>query len=447
MFLAQTLLRCKQMNLLLKNCKLVITQNPERKILKGYDILVENGKIKEVRKSISAKDYEIEIVDCSKKIALPGLINCHTHSPMILLRGYKDDQLLEDWLKDIWQVEAKLKPKHVEIATLFACIEMIKSGTTCFVDMYFHMNSMLQAVKQAGIRAFLGYGMIDMYDWKVNEEKREKEITETLRWIKKVSEENNSLIRATIAPHAIYTCSQELLEKSNEIAKQYKLFKTIHLAETRKEVHDCWKNYGKRPVEWLDAIGFLDNQTIAFHASWLTKSEINTLAKKGVKVVHCPSSNLKLATGGSFPFREFLEAKATICLGTDGAASNNSLNMFSEMKFAALLQKWFRWNAKEMLAQQALDLATINSANALELNTGSIEVGKEADLILLDAKHYSLQPSTNVVSNLVYSASSEAVSDVIIAGKIVMRDRKIVTIDEEKVQEKFEKTIESLYGC
>jgi len=425
------------MDMLLKNCKVVITQNKDRQILKNVDILITGNKIEKIGKEINTNVDEI--IDCSNKLVMPGLINMHTHSPMILLRGYRDDQELYDWLSDVWAIERKLKPRDIYVGALMACLEMIKTGTICFVDMYFHMNEVARAVEEIGLKAFLGYGMIDMWD----EEKREFEIKETLRFIKSIKDKEN--IKPVVAPHGVYTCSKELLLEAKRISEEFNIPLTIHLSETRKEVYDTWKRYGKRPVEFLEEIGFLGKNVIAFHCSWVTKQEIKILAKSNVTVVSCPTSNMKLATGGAFPYREFKEAGANICLGTDGACSNNSLDMFQEMKFFALMQKWFRWNGKEVTAQECLDLTTVNPAKALNLNSGSVEEGKVADIITLNLDHFSLLPTKNVISNLVYSATGNCVSDVIINGKIIIRDGELLTVNEEKIKEKFEKAVKKLY--
>jgi 5-methylthioadenosine/S-adenosylhomocysteine deaminase len=428
-------------NIVLKGCTYILTQNKDREVLKDCNIIIENGKISSISKSLNKrKNNGYEVIDCKGKIIIPSFINAHTHSAMSLLRGYRDDEELDTWLKAVWSIEKKMSRKDVWVGAMFSILEMIKSGITCFVDMYFHMDEVMKAVESTGMRAYLGYGMID----NENEVKRRKELKEAERFVRSVEKNKNERIKAVIAPHSIYTCSEELLIKSIELAKKYNLFLTMHLAETRSEVWYSIKKYALKPVEFLDKIGFLNKKTLLFHASWLTKGEIRLLEQRGSSVVHCPTSNMKLATGGAFPYREMRECNVNIALGTDGVCSNNSLNIFQEMKNAALLQKWFRWNAKEMVAQEALDMATINPARVLGLNAGSIEVGKYADIILLDANHYSMLPHSSIVSNIVYSANSEAITDVIINGKFVMRDGAIQTLDEEKVKEKFMKRVERL---
>jgi 5-methylthioadenosine/S-adenosylhomocysteine deaminase len=424
-------------SILLKNCRFIVTQNSHREILQNFDILIEDGKICRIGKNLENAE---EVVDCSRRIVMPALFNAHTHSPMTLLRGYRDDQELQPWLQDVWKVEAQMKPDDMYIGALYACMEMAKTGTYCFVDMYFEMEEVAKAANEIGLQAFLGYGMIDLF----SEEKREKEINRTLEFVENVKDKYDG-IYVVLAPHAIYTCSKELLEWVNEYSKEMGLLKTIHLSETRKEVFDCVKQHGVRPVEYLEKIGFLDNKTIIFHGSWVTKEEIKILAKRNVAAVHCPASNMKLATAGAFPMREYLEAGISVMLGTDGACSNNSLDMFREMKLCALLQKWYRWSGEELTAQQTLDLATLTPAKVFGLNSGSIEEGKDATLVFLDIDHYSLRPLRNVVSNIVYSATGNCVTDLLVKGKWVVRNGKLVNADEGKIMEKFERHAEKLY--
>lgn len=424
-------------NLLLKNCRLIVTQNSGREILSNMDILLEDGKITGIGKNI---DSDFSKIDCHDKIAMPALFNGHTHSAMNLLRGYKDDQELHGWLNDIWKVEAKLTPADMRIGALYACMEMAKTGTYCFTDMYFEMEQVAEACNEIGLNAFLGYGMLDLSD----EEKRQKEIEKTKAFVSWLSGRYPG-IEPILAPHAIYTCSSDILEWVRDFSKEKNIFKSIHISETEKEVLDNIQSMNLRPVEYLDSMGFLDNKTTIFHASWINDKEIKILAENGVSAVHCPASNMKLATGGAFPLREYIENHVNICLGTDGASSNNSLDMFMEMKFAALLQKWHRKEATAANAQEILDMATLNPARAFGINSGSIEKGKLANITLLDAKHYSLSPLRNILSNIVYSAPGDAVSELIVNGKLVLNDKKLVNCDEDRIRSDFEEAANRLY--
>jgi len=428
------------MSILIKNVS-ILTQNSRREILRDVDILTEGNRIEKIGKNIRER-AEFKI-DGRGKLAVPGLINTHTHIAMTLFRGYADDAVFwEAWPKRVWPREAKLKADDVYWGSLLGCLEMIKSGTTCFADMYFFMDETARAVKELGIRANLSYGMIDSGDAK----KREKELGVGERFVRDHNNTADGKIQCSFGPHAPYTCSKELLQKSAELAEKYDVLVQIHMSETRKEVFDSIKQHGKRPVEYLDSIGFLSKRIIAAHCVWLTKRETKILGERGVKVSYNPVSNMKLASGGIAPIPEMMESNVCITFGTDGAVSNNSLNLIETMKVGALLQKAHRWDAEILNAQQALDFATINGARALRTDAGSIEIGRLADVILLDLKSPNLIPSHNPVSNFVYSANPSNISEVIINGKLVMKEGKILTVDEGKVLEKAEKVSLDLMG-
>ncbi|MFA5106035.1 MAG: amidohydrolase [Candidatus Micrarchaeia archaeon] len=404
------------------------------------DVLCSNGKIENVGKGILAKaEHKL---DASGKILMPGLSNCHTHAAMSLLRGYCDDMILQDWLeKKIWPAEARMDGKAVRAGTELAALEMIKSGTTFFNDMYFQMDSVLEAAEKSGMRAVLGYGMIDMGD----AAKAKKELAIAKAFAKKAKAAKNTLITASMAPHSPYTCSKELLQESHEFATKEGLPYHIHISETRKEVFDVLDKTGKRPVEYLDSIGVLGKNMVAAHCVWMTLREVELMGRKGAKAILNPGSNLKLASGGVPPLPEMMKAKVGVCLGTDGAASNNSLSMFEAAKYIALLVKNSRWNASIITAKEAFDFATAGGYGAFGLNGGKIEKGALADLILLDAKAPNLNPatkSTNMYAQVVYAGHAGNVTDSIIGGKPVMLDGKILTLDESAVVETANKEYE-----
>ncbi len=394
------------------------------------NVLCEDGKISKVGSGISAKaEHKI---DASGKILMPGFANCHTHVAMNILRGYCDDMTLDNWLtKKIWPAEAKMTKKTVYAGTALANLEMIRGGTTFFNDMYFQMDSVLKATEKSGMRAVRGYGMIDLGD----AAKREKELEIGRKFAKSVIAAKNPLISASMAPHSPYTCSKELLQESFKTSEDLKLPYHIHLSETRKEVFDVLKQTGKRPVEYLDSIGVLGKNIVAAHCVWLTLREIELMGKKGANAILNPGSNLKLASGGVPPVPEMMKSKLGICLGTDGAASNNSLSMFEAAKYIALLVKNSRWDASILTAKEAFDFATEGGYKAFGLNGGVIQEGALADIILLDAKAANLNPQANLYSAVVYAGHAGNVTDSIIGGKPVMLDGKVLTLDEDKTIE------------
>lgn len=428
------------MSILIKNIG-ALTQNNKRDTLRGVDILIEGNKIEKIGKNIK-ENAEFKI-DGRGKLAVPGLVNTHTHLAMTLFRGYADDAVFwEAWPRTVWPREEKLKEDDIYWGSLLGCLEMIRSGTTCFADMYFFMEGTAKAVKESGLRANLSYGMIDSG----NKEKGEKELKVGEKFLKEHNNTADGRIQCSFGPHAPYTCSKELLQKTAKLAEKYDSLIQIHSSETRKEVFDSIKQLGKRPIEYLDSIGFLSERVIAAHCVWLTKRETKILGERGVKVSYNPVSNMKLASGGVAPIPEMMENNVCVTFGTDGAVSNNSLNVLETMKVGALLQKAQRWDARVLNAQEALDFATVNGAKALRLHGGSIEAGKLADMILLELKAPNLIPAHNLASNIVYSANPSNISDAIINGKLVMEEGKILTLDEDEVLEKAERVASDLMG-
>jgi len=423
-------------SLLIKNCDWAVTQNEKREVLRNASILIRDGEIKEIgRPATGAADAEI---DARGKIALPGLINVHTHLSMTLFRGFADDMQLQEWLeRKIWPLEARLTGEACYYGALLGSAEMILSGTTSFVDMYFHMEDVAKAIVESGLRGFLAYGTIDLFD----EARARSERQNVEKFFDFVTKLGNSRIRFALGPHAPYTCSPEILQWSKDFAEKHEAILQIHIAETRREQADFQKQHGTRVVEYLDKIGVLSKNMLAAHCVWLTKGEVGLLAKAGVRVAHCPVSNMKLASGGVAPLPEMLDAGIAVGLGTDGAASNNSLDMFETMKICALLHKAHRWDPTVLNAQKVLDLATIGGARALgaEHDIGSIEVGKRADIILVNARTPRMMPiygKDTVVSDLVYSASSANVDTTIVDGSVLMENREIRSLGVDEILSK-----------
>jgi 5-methylthioadenosine/S-adenosylhomocysteine deaminase len=402
---------------------------------KKQDIFIEGNKIKKIGRNLNLKAKE-KIDGKGEKAALPGLINCHTHSAMTLFRGYGDDLPLKEWLeKKIWPLEAKLTEDDIYWGTKLACLEMIKTGTTTFNDMYWYPGAAIEAVKEMGLRAKIGLIMINFSPMGSKENVK--------KLFKKLEAKNLEVISLSVAPHSIYTVSKENLIWAKNFAKKnnpapYRnevsgagLILHIHLSETEKEAKDCLKKYGLRLVEYLEKIGFLGENCILAHSVWLNDREIKILAKKNCSVVYNPCSNMKLASG-IFPYKKLKKAGVNICLGTDGATSNNSLDVFLEMKFASLLQKVEEMDPTAAPAKEIFEIATKNGAKALKIDAGEIKERKLADLILIDLNQISLLPGHNFISDLVYSANGNCVSDLICNGKILMRDRKIEGEEEIK---------------
>ena len=405
---------------------------------KKADVLIEGNKIAKVAPSITASAEEK--LDASGKLLIPGFINTHTHAAMALLKGVAEDMELDAWLKTIWKCEAKMRPSSVYAGSSLAILEMVKSGTTCFNDMYFHMEETAKAAKQSGMRASLGYGMIDLGD----EKKMKSELAIGESFVKEWHGKGNGRINCAIAPHSIYTCSSELLIKANELSEKHSIPCHIHLSETRKEAFDCLEKSKKRPAYYLDSLGVLSQRTVAAHCVWLTKEEVRLLASKKVSASLNPVSNMKLSSGGAAPMPEMQEFGMNISLGTDGSASNNSLSMFETMKTLGLLQKSIRWDATVAADSAIFEAATAGGARALGIHAGEIKEGKLADLALLNLKASNMAPHHSLTASVVYSAHAGNVSDVIIDGKVIMQNRLMLTMDEEKTVEAAQKEAERL---
>lgn len=418
----------------------IITMDAQRRILERGSVAIKGDKITAVGKDV--QERADTVIDARGKAVLPGLINAHTHLSMTLLRGVADDMPLMEWLETkIWPIEKNLTAQDSYLGALLGCLEMIKSGTTCFADQYFFMQDVARAVEEAGLRAMLSYGIIEMDDPK----RRESELRAGEKLVKTCQGAAGGRIQTMFGPHAAYTCSPECLIQVKELAKKYKVGIHTHISETQDEVDKITKKYGKRPVEHLDSIGFLGPEVLAAHCIWLTEKEIAVIRKQGVKPVHNPVSNMKTASGVA-PVPEMLAAGIPVALGTDGAASNNSLDMFSEMKFAALLSKAHKLDPTALPAQVVLEMATINGAITLGLQDkiGSLEVGKKADIVMVDMKKPHLAPLHNVISHLVYSAVGGDVDTVVVDGKVLMRERRVLTLDEVKVLEETQKAADDL---
>jgi 5-methylthioadenosine/S-adenosylhomocysteine deaminase len=395
------------------------------------NVYIEGNLIADIGTSSPEADYKI---DGKNKAIIPGFINTHTHASMTLLRGYADDMELHEWLeKKIWPVEANLEADDIYWGTKLACLEMIKSGTTCFNDMYYQGQVAVKAVEEMGIRAAISEVYFDLF----NPDLGEKNAKTTLEGIQKLKEIKCERIMPAVGPHAIYTVSGERLSWLKELADKEDLLIHFHLCETKKEIEDFREKNGKKPVPYLEEIGFLDEKLIAVHCVWLDKEDIAILAKHNVKISHNPISNMKLAVGGTLPYNEMKKANLVVSLGTDGAASNNNLDMFDSMKFAAIAQKYNTSDPTIMPANEIFNIATKNGAMALRLNAGEVLEGKLADVILIDLKRADLSPNHDLISSLVYSSNGSCVDTVICDGKILMQGREVQ--GEEEILEEAQK--------
>lgn len=411
----------------------IITVNHSNQVLENHAIAINQGQIIDLLPVAASSQYQAEqIIELADHALMPGLINAHTHSAMALLKGLADDLPLMEWLQQhIWPAEARWAGEEfVYDGTKLAIAEMIRSGTTCFNDMYFFTDASLQAVQEAGIRAALGMIMIDFPTAYANDAAEYLAKGQALH--DKVA--SSPLVSTLFAPHAPYTVSNQSLLDLQDRAQALQVPIHMHVHETAHEVIQALNEQGERPLARLDRLGLLDNHFLAVHMTQLEASEIQLLADKGVHVIHCPESNLKLASGFC-PVAELLEAGVNVALGTDGNASNNDLDMLGEMRTAALLGKAVTHNASAVSATQVLRMATINGATALNLQhiTGSLEVGKAADMIAIDLGKLESLPLYDPISHLVYCTTRDQVSSVWVAGKCLMEQRKLLTLNESEL--------------
>jgi len=424
-------------DILIRGC-IILPMNGKGFIEDGT-LAIKNGKIAFIGKSTSATNVEAEIsIDAKGKAAMPGLINCHTHVTMTLFRGIAEDQPLDTWLKEtIWPLEARLKSEDIYVGALLGCLEMIKSGTTCFADMYFHEDAVAKAVEESGLRGVLAEGIIEAG----NKALGEKMLYESVNFAKSFHGYADDRISAMLGPHAAYSCSPNLLVKISERASELNVGVHLHLAESKVMFEEFEKKYGSSEVEFLDKIGFLKGHVLAAHCINLSDKDMHILSKRGVNVVYVPVANMKLGLGAA-KIKDLTDLGVNVCLGTDGPASNNTLDMLKTVKIAALLQKLTYLNPTVLPAYEALKMATVNGAKALglEKEIGSLEFGKKADIILIDLSKPHMKPLHDIYANIVYSACGSDVDTVIVDGKILMENRQVKTLDEHAVIKEAEKT-------
>ena len=409
--------------LLLKNIELLDTPNGEANV-----IVVEDGKISYIGKDLPDSFAADEVIDGKGMLATAGMVNTHGHVSMTLLRSYADDMALMDWLENkIWPIEAKMNAKDIYWGAMLGIAEMLKSGTTCFADMYCFMDDVARAVAETGIRANLSRGLIGLAPDK------DEKLAENTQLVKDWQGYDNERIRITYGPHAPYTCPIEYLQKVIEAAQANNAEIQMHLCETKGEVENCIKKHGVTPIKLMDQLGMFEQGTIAAHCVYLTEDDMDIMAAKNVRVAHNPQSNLKLASGIA-PVARMLEKGICVGLGTDGASSNNNLDMLEECRAAAMLHKTTTLNPLAVPAAQAWDMATVNGAKVLGFDElGKLSVGQQADIVLWNMHKPYWYPRHNKLSLLVYAANSSDADTVIVNGKVVLQNGSMTLFDEEKI--------------
>jgi 5-methylthioadenosine/S-adenosylhomocysteine deaminase len=413
----------------------VVTMDGARRIIRNGAVAIKSGRIVAVdNTSAIDRNYSArEVVSADGKVVIPGLINGHTHVPMTLFRGLADDLDLQEWLtKYIFPAEARnVNEEFVRVGTRLGLAEMIRSGTTTYCDMYYFEDAIADETFKAGLRGVLGETVIDfpVADNKTNEQ--------AMAYVEKfVSQwKGNALIIPAIAPHAPYTVSEDHLKAIRAFSDRTGAPIVTHISETKREVDDSVKAKGASPIDYLNRIGFLGNRVIAAHVVWPSAEEMGLLKKLGVGIVHNPQSNMKLASGVA-PVPEMLRQDLPVGLGTDGAASNNDLNLWEEMDTAAKLHKVMSKDPKVLTAEEAFEMATLRGARALHLEKeiGSIEKGKRADIVIVDSDDLNQTPFYNIYSDLVYATKAADVRTVIVEGRVIMRDRRLLTLNEETIK-------------
>ena len=386
------------------------------------DIRIDGGRIAQIAPGGTLPVPQFgEVMNCDGKVALPTFVNAHTHAAMTLMRGVCEDRVLEDWLHAIWEIEDRMDSDFVYVGTRIAALEMIRTGTTAFNDQYWYANHAQQAAADAGIRATVGRVVLDNFDPKEAAALRdqcERMYEESKNW--------GPLSAFAANIHSVYTVSEEMILWTTEFARRRGLRIHVHVSETQTEVENCRKAHGGlSPVEYLDALGVLGPDVIAAHTLHLSDHDVELLGKHRVNCVHNVNSNLKLASGCRFRYRELKEAGANVCLGTDGCASSNNLDLLEAMKTAALLQKGWRGDPTAMPLEDVFACATVNGAKALGLDSGVIEEGKAADLMIVDTDSTYFLSDAPFLANFIYSAHSDCIDSVISNGEFLMRGRRI----------------------
>ncbi|WP_435100882.1 amidohydrolase [Halarchaeum sp. P4] len=404
------------------------------------DVLVdgESGEILDVGEDVEAADETLNAEGC---LVMPGLVNAHCHAAMTLLRGYADDKPLESWLReDVWPVEAELTGEDVRVGTELALVELIKAGTTAFADMYFEMPEVAEAVKEAGLRARLGHGVVGVGK---EEDAARADHEESLAFAREYDGYADGRIRTVYAPHSLTTVDEDLLREYVPKAREAGVALHYHANETADEVAPIVEEHDERPLEYADDLGMLGDADFLAHGVHSDADEVALLAERGTAVVHCPASNMKLASGAA-PIPAYREAGVTVALGTDGAASNNDLDLFDEMRDAAMLGKHAANDASAVPAEAVVEMATVGGADALGIDAGRIEPGRKADLAVVDFETAHLTPTHDAVSHLAYAARGSDVRHTVCDGDVLMRDGEVTVLDEAAVRARAQRHAEEL---
>ncbi len=424
----------KEADLILTDVSYILTMDENLTEYRDADIVIKGDRIVDIGKD-KKNEYFGKTIVCKDKIAIPGLINTHTHAAMTLLRGYGSDNPLKVWLEEyIWPVEGKfVSYEFVKDGTEIAVYEMLRNGITTFVDMYFYENAVADVLNSVGMRGVLAGGILD---FPVPGAKTPDEaIANTEKFYKE--HQNSEYITVAVGPHAPYTCSPETLKKAMDLAEKYNLLYHIHLSETKFEVEQIKEKYENTPIKHLEVLGLLNENVLAAHVVHPTDEEIELMAKRNVKVSHCPESNLKLASGIA-PIPKMLEAGICVSIGTDGTASNDDLDIIGEISSAAKLHKGYNLNPTVVNSREALLMATREGAKAIKQydKIGSLEIGKKADITLIDITQPHLNPLFDPYTQIVYSSKGLDVDTVIINGDIKVLNKEVLVLNKDYILEK-----------
>lgn len=416
---------------------LVVTIDEQSRILTNYSVVIKNTQIVAIEPAATVLEHwaAAELIDATNCLVMPGFVNTHSHVAMTMYRGFADDIPLKEWLENyIWPAEASFATRpNIESATQLALAEMMMAGTVMFADMYFHEDLIAETSQKAGMRMLAGEGIFDFAT--PNCKTAAEGLAYTQDLIQKYA--NNPLIHLSFAPHAIYTCSSENLRLIKALSEKYQVPVQIHLSETQVEVNDSLQRFGKRPVKHMHDLGLFNHNLIAAHMVHLTDEELELTAAQGVRITHNPQSNLKLASGFA-RVHEMLNRGVKVGLATDGTASNNNLEMLREMRTASMVQKALYNDPTACNAKQMVEMATLGGAKVLGMDKhiGSIEVGKDADVLIANLDQIHLLPLYNIYSHIVYSMQSSDVQSLFIHGKLVMHKRNLLTLDVQAIKQR-----------